>query len=80
MISKENITLLRENQIWGGMMSPELDVIKKYGTKSAITDLAILTGCYVSGNHVEEDNTLAGRTSWNWTQSSGGGGGVRVVY
>ena len=36
-----NTTLLTEDQIWGNQA---LDVMKKYGTRTALTDLAIVSG------------------------------------
>ena len=45
-------TFLTEDQIWGGSA---LDVIKKYGTKTALTDLAIALGGYMgSGSTTSE--------------------------
>ena len=38
-------TLLSRKQAWGGCDS--LDVIRKYGSKVAPTDLAVLLGCYI---------------------------------
>ena len=37
------LTLLSEGQIWGNDKERQLDVIRKYGIKAAITDLCILT-------------------------------------
>lgn len=39
------LTLLSEGQIWENRIVSQLEVIRKYGTKAAITDLCILTGC-----------------------------------
>ena len=41
----EEMTLLSEKQIFGDQ---QLDILRKYGTKCAITDFAILLGGYVS--------------------------------
>ena len=49
-----DFTFLKKEQIWG---EDSLDVIKKYGTKVAPTDLALLLGCYVTSR--------SGRTSEN---------------
>ena len=69
------LTLLSDGQIWGNSSEPQLEVIKKYGTQAAITDLCILTGCYL-GKHplnIAEDDSLTGRTSYFWTRSSSNG-------
>ena len=63
------LTLLSEGQIWGNNKERQLDVIRKYGTKAAITDLCILTGSYLCENTIDEDSSLKGRTSWFWTRS-----------
>lgn len=62
-----DLTLLSEGQIWGNNNESQLDVMKKYGTKAAITDLCILTGSYLcenTGYNIDEDRSLTGRTSW----------------
>ena len=76
---ERKLTLLSEEQIWG---KEQLDIMRKYGTKCAVTDLAILTGCYVSSYYkVNEYNSLAGsRTSWWWIRSYDSSNNVRVVY
>ena len=80
------LTLLSEGQIWGNNNESQLDVMKKYGTKAAITDLCILTGCYfdkfnIADNNynIAENNLLPGRTSWFWTRSDDGDNDVRAV-
>ena len=80
------LTLLSEGQIWGNSREPQLEVIKKYGTQAAITDLCILTGCYfdkfnIADNNynIDEDRSLTGRTSWFWTRSDDGDNDVRAV-
>lgn len=78
------LTLLSEDEIWGDR---QLDVLKKYGNIAAIniaaiTDLAILTGCYYEDDWTytaPDDNSLKGRTGWFYTRSSAGDGDVRVV-
>jgi len=73
------LTLLSKEQIWG---NSRLDVLKKYGTKSAITDLVILTGGYCNYSctyMAPDDNSLKGRTGWCYTRSSDGDGDVRNV-
>ncbi len=66
------LTLLSEGQIWGNDSEPQLEVLKKYGTKAAITDLCVLTGSYLISDtdfNIDEDSSLKGRTSWFWTRS-----------
>ena len=60
------LTLLSEGQIWGNNSEPQLEVISKYGTKAAITDLCVLIGSYLCENtkyNIDEDRSLTGRTS-----------------
>ena len=67
------LTLLSEGQIWGNSREFQLEVIQKYGTQAAITDLCILTGCYLNTyryKYIAEDTSLAGRTSWFWTRTN----------
>jgi len=65
------ITLLSEEEIWGIWGNRQLDVLKKYGTASAITDLAILTGAWVSDVYKSpDDNSLKGRAGYCFTRSS----------
>lgn len=73
------LTLLSKGQIWGNNKERQLDVISKYGTKAAITDLCILTGSYLCENTIDEDSSLKGRTSWFWTRSDDVNNDVRVV-
>ena len=73
------LTLLSEGQIWGNNKERQLDVISKYGTKAAITDLCILTGSYLCEKTIDEDSSLKGRTSWFWTRSDDVNNDVRVV-
>ncbi len=57
-----------------------LEVIKKRGTKAAITDFSILLGGYVNDYyHIDGDRTLAGRTGYYWTRSDDGDNDARVV-
>ena len=66
------LTLLSEGQIWGNSSEPQLEVLKKYGTKAAITDLCVLTGSYLIEDtdfNIDEDSSLKGRTGWFWTRS-----------
>ena len=78
----QDLTLLSEGQIWGNSSEPQLKVIKKYGTKAAVTDLCVLTGsflCKDTDYNIDEDRSLTGRTSWFWTRSDDGDNDVRAV-
>ena len=61
-----DFTLLTEEQIWGNMDdNGQLEVMEKYGTKVALTDLAVLLGGYVTdGDDRTFENDLTG-TSWS---------------
>ena len=74
-MNSQDLTLLSEGQIWGNSSEPQLEVIRKYGTKAAITDLCALTGSYLceyTGYNIDEDKSLTGRTSYFWTKSDNG--------
>ena len=72
-----NFTLLTEEQCFG---DKELEILKKRGTKVAITDFAILLGGYVSNDyHIDSDSSLKGRTGWYWTKTDDGDNDARVV-
>ncbi len=73
------LTLLSEGQIWGNNSESQLEVISKYGTKAAITDLCILTGSCLYKDTIDEDRSLTGRTSWFWTKSDDDDNDVCVV-
>ena len=78
----KELTLLSEQEVWGVNGGRQLDVLEKYGTKSAITDLVILTGGYCEDScsyMAPDDNSLKGRTGWVYTRSSDGDGYVRGV-
>lgn len=78
----KELTLLSEQEVWGVNGGRQLDVLEKYGTKSAITDLVILTGGYCDDgcNYMApDDSSLKGRTGWVYTRSSDGDGDVRGV-
>lgn len=62
------LTLLEEKQIFG---DKALDVIKKRGTRAAITDFAILLGGDVSNNYYVKNgnNPLTRRTGYYWTKT-----------
>ena len=76
------MTLLTYEQIFG---DEQLDIIKKYGTKCAVTDFSILLGNAYSNdtytNVGEETEDKKERTGWWWTKTSypGYSSGARVV-
>ena len=81
-MNSQDLTLLSEGQIWGNSSESQLEVIRKYGTKAAITDLCVLTGSYLCEDtdyNIDEDKSLTGRTSWFWTRSDDGDNDVRAV-
>ena len=78
-MKEHDLTLLSEGQIWGNSSEPRLEVIRKYGIKSAITDLCVLTGSYLREDTIDEDRSLTGRTSCFWTRSDDGDNDVRMV-
>lgn len=81
-MNSQGLTLLSEGQIWGKFREPQLEVIRKYGTKAAITDLCVLTGSYLCKDtdyNIDEDRTLTGRTGRFWTRSDDGDNDVRAV-
>ena len=81
MINQE-LTLLSEGQIWENSSEPQLEVIREYGTKAAITDLCVLTGSYLCEDtdcNIDEDRSLTGRTGWFWTRSDDGNNRVRTI-
>ena len=71
-----NFTFLTQEQCFG---RDKLDILKKRGTKAAITDFSVLLGGWVSGEHIENDSSLEGRTGSYWTRSDDGVNDVRVV-
>ena len=82
-MNNQDLTLLSEGQIWGNDNEPQLEVMRKYGTKAAITDLCVLTGSYLCEDtdyNIDEDSSLKGRTSWFWTRSDDNDNDVRAVY
>ncbi len=82
MYNNQDLTLLSEGQIWGNGNEAQLEVIRKYGTKAAITDLCVLTGSYLCEDtdyNIDEDSSLKGRTSWFWTRSDDNDNDVRAV-
>ncbi|MDO4162292.1 MAG: hypothetical protein Q4D80_04740, partial [Pseudomonadota bacterium] len=66
-------TFLTEDQIWG---NNALEVIKKYGTRTGLTDLTVaLGGCMGRGSTTSEGE----KAGYVWSASAAGGTGVRVV-
>ena len=53
-----DFTFLTEEQYFG---DDKLDILKKRGTKAAITDFSILLGAYVSDYHIDNDSSLRGK-------------------
>lgn len=81
-MNNQDLTLLSEGQIYGNDKESQLEVIRKYGTKAAITDLCVLTGSYLCEDtdyNIDEDSSLKGRTSWFWTRSDDNDNDVRAV-
>lgn len=81
-MNNQDLTLLSEGQIWGNDKESQLEVMRKYGIKAAITDLCILTGCYLSEDtdfNIGEDRSLTARAGWFWTRSNDGYNDVRTV-
>ena len=77
-MNSQDLTLLSEGQIWGiwgNGSESQLEVIRKYGTKAAITDLCVLTGGILWKDAdciIDEDKSLTGRKKKLWTRSSNG--------
>lgn len=62
-----NFTFLTDEQIFG---NSQLDILKNYGTKCAITDFSILLGGYVASDYyTSEGNSKKDRTGWWWTKT-----------
>ncbi len=61
----------------------KLEVIKKRGTKAVITDFSILLGGWASRKtaycHIDDDDSLEGRTGYYWTKSDDGDNYVYAV-
>ena len=74
-----DFTLLTKEQIWGDKDGTgQLDVMKKYGTAVAPTDLAILLGSIMSWDiyHTSEGDL----SCFSWSVSSDGDGDVHSVH
>ena len=82
-MNNQDLTLLPEGQIWGNDKESQLEVMRKYGTKAAISDLCVLTGSFLCEDtyyNIDEDNSsLKARTSWFWTRSDDNDNDVRAV-
>ena len=71
LLSKEEISKLGNGR--------QLEVLNKYGTIAAVTDLTILTGGYSEETRVytsPDDSSLKGRTGWFFTRSLTSNGDV----
>ena len=69
-------TLLTEEQA----VDNQIDVIKKVGTKCAVSDFAILLGATVdSYYHIDGDKSLKGRTGWWHLSTSAGSWNVSTI-
>lgn len=68
-----NTTLLTEDQIWGNQA---LDVMKKYGTRTALTDLAIVLGGLMGRSTTTSEGE---RSGYHWSASATTDGRVRTV-
>ena len=70
-----DVTFLKEDQIWG---DDALEVMKRYGTKVAPTDLAVILGARMGVGH--ERTPEGDLTCLSWTASSSVDGLVRCVF
>lgn len=70
-----DFTFLNDDQIWGG---DALEVIKRYGTRVAPTDLAVILGGVMNNSGARTYEGDLGCASW--TASLGYNGSVRCVY
>ncbi len=73
------LTLLTVGQIFGDGNEKQLEVLKKYGTRMAVTDLCILTGCSYDSDTIDEDKSLTGRTGWYFTKSYDTANGIYSI-
>ena len=73
-----NLTFLTVEQCFG---DEQLDILKKRGTKAAITDFAIALGGFVSRwKRIDSDDSLKGRTGFYWTKSDDGDNDALAVF
>ena len=71
-----NFTFLTQEQCFG---RDKLDILKKRGTKAAITDFSVLLGGRLSSEHVKNDSFLEKRTGYYWTKSDDGTNDACIV-
>ena len=71
-----NFTFLTQEQCFG---RDKLDILKKRGTKAAITDFSVLLGGRLSSEHVKNDSFLEKRTGYYWTKSDDGSNDACIV-
>ena len=71
-----NFTFLTQEQCFG---RDKLDILKKRGTKAAITDFSVLLGGRLSSEHVKNDSFLEKRTGYYWTKSDDGANDACIV-
>lgn len=65
-----DFTFLTKDQIWDDW-DDALDVMKRYGTKAALTDLTVILGGYISnGNYESNGHTSEGDPSGDWWSQS----------
>ena len=70
------LTLLTAGQIWGNEIEEQLDVLRKYGTRSIVTDLSILEGIFTwydfdyNEKYRLDKNSRNTRTASYWTKSN----------
>ena len=71
----EELTLLTEDQV------NESEIFKKYGTRAAITDFAVLLGGFVrfEDYHTSEGESLEDRCCYYWTKTSDNDGDARAA-
>ena len=80
------LTLLSESegQVWSNNEEEQLDVLKKYGAKAAVTDLCILTGSYsiksLRYTTDENSNSLKARIGRYWTKSNTANNDVCLIF
>ncbi len=74
----DDFTFLTKEQCFG---DDKLDILRKRGTKAAITDFSILLGGNVASlYHIDSDDPLEGRTGYYWNKSDDEDNDARVVY
>ena len=71
-----DFTFLTQEQCFG---RDKLDILKKRGTKAAITDFSVLLGGRLSSEHVKNDSFLEKRTGYYWTKSDDGANDACIV-